>query len=336
MITRTYSTFAGVSIALRISPAFDLVPQFAAGLGATVALDAFTFPPEIGVGYHQGICLPGGLHVYLYDFTLHRPLTLHTVNQRGSGTYCIFLNTLPTPIQKTIGERQIDFSRHGASGIFFYSPQTEAHVSYAAGERYVLVALTFTRDTIAPYLTDDQFYALLAPQNRFAYFLEIDLLLAQYVNQLFKLKDPAGLNKLFLHGQALLFVERVLAKTRTLEAEHNVSGLLEADIRLLFKARELLTLHYDNPPTIPALANEVGMSETRLKKHFKQAFGKSVYQYAQYARMLKAKELLDSRQYNVSEVGLLTGYQNMTHFAEVFKKHFELNPSQYLALITAD
>ena len=43
----------------------------------------------------------------------------------------------------------------------------------------------------------------------------------------------------------------------------------------------------------------------------------------------KAKELLDSQFYTVSEICLLSGYNNESYFSREFKKHLGISPSEY-------
>lgn len=88
------------------------------------------------------------------------------------------------------------------------------------------------------------------------------------------------------------------------------------------------------PIKIPALAVEFGMGQSKMTKLFKQVFNRTMYQYVQKAKIMKAKDLLNSKKYNVSEAGYMVGYSNMTHFAEAFKKYYKVNPSEYLKDLT--
>ena len=45
--------------------------------------------------------------------------------------------------------------------------------------------------------------------------------------------------------------------------------------------------------------------------------------------MTRAKELLDSQFYTVSEICFLSGYHNERYFSREFKKHLGISPSEY-------
>ncbi|MEO1654715.1 MAG: AraC family transcriptional regulator, partial [Bacteroidota bacterium] len=115
------------------------------------------------------------------------------------------------------------------------------------------------------------------------------------------------------------------------EFEGAYENLNALDVEAVFQTQKIIQESFDNPPTIQNLAREIGMSESKLKKIFKQVFGHSIYQYILHNRMNKARHLLDTRRYNVSEVGSLLGYSNLAHFAKAFKKQFNVSPSTYLA-----
>jgi len=72
------------------------------------------------------------------------------------------------------------------------------------------------------------------------------------------------------------------------------------------------------------------MGQSKMVKLFKQVFNRTISQFAQKAKIIKAKDLLNSKRYTVSEVGYMVGYSNMTHFAKAFKKYYKVKPGEYL------
>jgi AraC-like DNA-binding protein len=91
--------------------------------------------------------------------------------------------------------------------------------------------------------------------------------------------------------------------------------------------KELLEDFSKTPPTVEALAKKHSIGVSRLKRQFKQVYGKPVYEYYQKYRMAKAKALLLSGDFTVKEVGYKLGYQNLSNFANAFKKEFGVLPS---------
>jgi AraC-like DNA-binding protein len=83
-------------------------------------------------------------------------------------------------------------------------------------------------------------------------------------------------------------------------------------------------------PSITTLARNAYMSETKLKKIFKQAYGHSLYEYYKKHKLHVAKNLLRAGGKSISQVGQLVGYQNLSNFSLAFKKEFNCLPKDVL------
>lgn len=101
----------------------------------------------------------------------------------------------------------------------------------------------------------------------------------------------------------------------------------EEDLRRLDKARQIVVTQYSPPPLISEIARRIGMSETKLKRAFKDRFGTTIFDMSLDARMRHALELLRCKHMPVSYVALSVGYSHQTSFAAAFKKHYGLLPS---------
>ncbi len=81
-------------------------------------------------------------------------------------------------------------------------------------------------------------------------------------------------------------------------------------------------------PGIESLAQEVSISETKLKSIFKQLTGQTLYQYHLSKQMQLAKTILENENLPIAEVGTRLYYASPSKFTEAFKKHFGYLPSE--------
>lgn len=81
------------------------------------------------------------------------------------------------------------------------------------------------------------------------------------------------------------------------------------------------------------LARCAGINEFKLKTGFKELYGTTVYGYIIKKRMEKAKSLLESGSYSVSDAAWHLGYTNVSHFISSFKKHHNITPGKFLSSI---
>lgn len=79
-------------------------------------------------------------------------------------------------------------------------------------------------------------------------------------------------------------------------------------------------------PEISAIARNMTMSVSTLKRHFKMMFGKSIYEYYLELKMDHARELLVERSLSVNEVANLLDYEKVSCFIDIFKKHHGYSP----------
>lgn len=97
------------------------------------------------------------------------------------------------------------------------------------------------------------------------------------------------------------------------------------------KAKDIVLERMTDLPSLQDLALEIGLSLKKLKEGFKEVYGETVYGFALDHKMEYARQLLDSGQYNVNEVGLKVGYSTASHFISAFKKKYGTTPKKYLS-----
>ncbi|NCJ08648.1 helix-turn-helix domain-containing protein [Synechococcales cyanobacterium C] len=101
------------------------------------------------------------------------------------------------------------------------------------------------------------------------------------------------------------------------------------DIERLYQARDLLIQQFDQPPSLIALARQVGLNDFKLKQGFRQVFGTTVFGYLRNYRLEQARLLLQDGQLSVRQVAQAIGYAHSGYFANAFKRKFGINPKTY-------
>jgi transcriptional regulator GlxA family with amidase domain len=77
------------------------------------------------------------------------------------------------------------------------------------------------------------------------------------------------------------------------------------------------------------LSRQAGLSSRQLSRRFKLVCGKTLGQYQQYLRCLEAKDLLQNTDMAIADIGMATGYSDISHFGRIFHRHFEQSPKAY-------
>ena len=90
-----------------------------------------------------------------------------------------------------------------------------------------------------------------------------------------------------------------------------------------FYTKELIDTQY--------LAELCDMSYDYLRQLFKKFYGVAPIKYINQLKLKRAKELLYSGMYSVSEAAYHSGFSDLSHFCRFFKKNIGVLPSEYAA-----
>ncbi|MCU7646874.1 helix-turn-helix transcriptional regulator [Pseudomonas piscis] len=91
---------------------------------------------------------------------------------------------------------------------------------------------------------------------------------------------------------------------------------------LAHEARRMLDAQLIEPPGSQALAQQLGVGETTLRRAFAQVFGQSMLQYLRQQRMELARTLLRQGKWQVAQIAYRLGYANPANFNHAYKAHF--------------
>jgi AraC family transcriptional regulator len=98
----------------------------------------------------------------------------------------------------------------------------------------------------------------------------------------------------------------------------------------LVRAVEYIQDQLNTDLTVSGIAHAVYMSPYHFTRLFKESTGQSPYQYVVDARVRKAKELLTTGKFTISEAAYHVGFFDQSHLTRHFKRLFGLTPKKLL------
>lgn len=118
-------------------------------------------------------------------------------------------------------------------------------------------------------------------------------------------------------------------KTSMIERNKNIAEGNQSDIAQIEALHHRIQFNPADDYKVPLLAKNLSMSESKLTRLFRSLYGTSIHQYIQNQRLENAARLISSKEVNVSEAALQSGYTNMSWFSKEFQKKFGLSPKKY-------
>ncbi|VEP12997.1 Transcriptional family [Hyella patelloides LEGE 07179] len=108
-----------------------------------------------------------------------------------------------------------------------------------------------------------------------------------------------------------------------------LSSLKSDDIDRIRLAKTILSVNFDNPPSLIELARQVGLNDCTLKRGFREVLGTTAFGYLHNYRLEQARQLLQERRLNISEIARTVGFANYTSLSKGFRKKYGVSPKQY-------
>lgn len=81
--------------------------------------------------------------------------------------------------------------------------------------------------------------------------------------------------------------------------------------------------------TAEDIASVAGCSQSYLRYLFRQAYGESPMHYLNKVRVERAKEMIATNLYTLSEIATACGFRNVYYFSKVFKEFTGVSPGHY-------
>ncbi len=216
-----------------------------------------------------------------------------------------------------------------------YMPHIEMETEYQPGQTLKCISIAFTEHSY------DQLIASRFPEHKLSFRQmlgsglynhrerPLDSHIKILLRQLLHCPYHQSLKSFYMESKTLELIAASTEEMLLSEREGQKKSKIHGDELLKLRhAREVIVNRMDNPPSLLELARIVGLNDNKLKYGFKEIYGMSVFSYLRERRLEKALDLLRSGQANVSETAWKIGYTNLSHFAEVFRDRYGINPGE--------
>ena len=113
------------------------------------------------------------------------------------------------------------------------------------------------------------------------------------------------------------------------EIESPIAQLSELDQKFLEKLNSLIEKHISTDDLdIAFMTDKMAMSHSTFYRKVKALTGMSANEYIKKAKLHQSMQLLQTKQYSISEVAIMSGFNNLGNFRESFKREFGMTPSE--------
>ena len=318
----------------------DLLQQTSHFQPNNLILDNFerfwSVPETLGKGFSRevklspGVCLNFFDGEYQQDFALKTPVHKHPIQ-----ILIVLSGSFHSDIYPTLSKARSYFSGSGISPAFMEE--------YKTGQHLVCVNVEIEPEVLKSYFLEEElsraaFEKLYKGEDwKVAFYPTVTSKMRSLARQMWDAPYHGVAKQIYLQGKIfeLLALHLDLITTAP-QPTKSLPRLKPKSIASLHQAKDILTTQFEHPPSLPELAQQVGVSQRTLQRGFPALFKTTVMGYLRQQRLDRASVLLRENKHSVAEIANLVGYGNIGHFSVAFKRRFSITPSQCLMGEKAD
>lgn len=287
-------------------------------------------PENLGTGYCQRIVVKPSMEISISDMTFYERMTVggRKDNYLYSLAFC-----LGGGFQWRVeGDKQEYEIPCGESCIFNWK-QGISTSSYQPGQRFLGFCVELDSEIIRSFTQHrgkEHVHTGMSGSEIVCYNGKISRTIHQIINDVMNCHYRDDLKRIYLEGKILeliaVYLDESIFQSQGL---HSTTRLSSYDMEALHTAKRILDENVTAAPTIGKLAKLICLNEYKLKTGFKELFGMPVHAYVIDKRLEMAKMLMEYEKLRITDVALRVGYNDLSYFAEKFKKKYGVNPSYY-------
>jgi AraC-like DNA-binding protein len=305
----------------------------ASKLGAKLQEYAFSFDNQHGNGSIRNTFVEDGLILTRCELNLIHDLVI----ERKPSKKPLMMIQLYLPDhgwELEVKQRNFLVDRKLSNGMFLTTSHFPATLRIRAGVQFNYLAFVMEKEWLLNnlILEDEGFLTEKSFSKALFYLTHSNLDLLQQSKYLFDLCSStpyqADLN---IRGTSLSLIDSSFTKFKQHSSHKPYARINQQDAdTVISHCEEIVNRLREKIPTLSETSALAHMSESKFNKLFKAIYGDSYFRYIREQRLIIAKEMLQSKQYSVSETGFQVGYSNLSKFSRSFKEQFGILPSEVI------
>jgi len=315
-------------VELNLKKEFSFLAGFAELIGSEVINGVLAIPENKGKGYLRGFRLDNSISMIVSNYEFNEDLLAKRFGSENSLKRILFsFNSIFPDTNSTIKNANNDLP-----SIQVFKGKLNIETFYPNRTKFKSIVIGIDSDILAKFLGSNGenaiFKKIIGSEQPILFEESVSPKIQEVALEIIESDVPDTLADFFFKIKAEELICLTLKELLKRE-KPTLHVLNEIDVEKIYKARDAILNEIHVPPVIRNLASQIGMSESKFKRLFKQIFGNSFFSYYQKFRMKEAARLLKENKMSVSEVGYALGFSNLSHFTKVFEEHNGIKPKAF-------
>lgn len=331
-----------MNIKVKALPIEDIIKDLAKQFDIKIQEDSGEFilelPESLGKGFIRGSSFENGIGIIEYSFTFYHDLELlFSINK----THPLkFIFCAKGKVEHMFEKDPEVHTIHTYQNVIVSSSGKNGHLlKFKANESVHITSIEIIRKKFADRnnyefqglspLLKELFRDSVA-EKKFYYRGNYSLQAADIVDEINEKKVSGFLRSMFLQGKLYEMLVIQIAQYEDDQEDKLPQILRRTDVEKVKQAVELINNNLDKNYSIEFIAKEVGTNVNKLQESFKYMYDLTVNKYMQQVKLEAAKDLLNSSDYNISQIVNMIGLNNRSYFSKIFKEKYNVSPKYFL------
>ena len=263
-----------IELEFTVGNGFDFAQAFANRFNLPVDQDRVLMPDALGAGSIKEVYLENGMGLCFHQYQLTQPFILKRLaSPAQSELLTLRFSSAKSPV---VSADQINGQEPGHAIDYAVEVATSnlfAEVLLTPEQKVNFLAITLSRQALLDLLhLDEQAGPMrntLRDNASFVFHEAMTPEMERTFNQLCAINETTPLARLLYQTRAQELIYLLFARLLTRSASR-VVPVNPADAEKLYTARTIILNDLSLPPQIPKLAHQIGMSQTRMNRLFRQ------------------------------------------------------------------
>jgi AraC-like DNA-binding protein len=303
---------------------------FAQSIGSKFKNGILTLPPQLGIGHIKAYDLSPMIRMMIHQYILNEDLAFKRIASANK-------KDVVTITFHHIFHQKTNSDSNSSKAFILPSVQVTStdidfETFFPAHTAINTIIIAIHVDLLKSFINGDKDNIFLSTiiEGKHAYLYEeiISPEMQEIAGRIINANTHEQLQNFYLKLMAEELIYFLLVELLKREKGPNQT-LSTSDAKMMYLIKEKILSDIASPPKLNELVKFSGMSESKLKRLFKQIFGNSIYNYYQTYRMNEAAYMIREQKLSVSETGYRLGFTNLSHFSRLFEKHIGLKPKKF-------
>ena len=296
--------------------------------------DTITIKEPVGTGTICHARLEEGLHLRVWNIKVHELFPIHKIPDNPQGEKIFHIAYLLNPEAITVKVTGMEQPRQVQSGmnILFVSGDLDIELEIDISQGLQALDISFSASWLQQAFAEEAvdtssfIHQLLHSETPVVFFEATTPLEYRLLSKVHQSLVPGIQNLLRLKAGTFPLLADFFSKTRIYPLQKIVENKQPNYDKMLAVEQFLLSHLQNKLPPMDMIAKQNALSESSLKRCFKEVFGKSIYEYYLNLKMIDAKRVLLMSNSSINDIAMQFNYETVSSFIEMFKRHHGVSP----------